>query len=32
VNYVGHVYTADHNAFNSTPRAVLNINRESMAR
>ncbi len=31
VNYVGHVYTADHNAFNSTPRAVLNISRESMA-
>ena len=32
VNYVGHVYTADHNAFNATPAAVLNINRESMAR
>lgn len=32
VNYVGHVYTSDHNAFNCTPRAVLNINRESMAR
>jgi spore maturation protein CgeB len=32
INYVGHVYTRDHNAFNSTPRAVLNINRESMAR
>jgi spore maturation protein CgeB len=32
VNYVGHVYTRDHNAFNSTPRAVLNINRDSMAR
>lgn len=32
VNYVGHVYTRDHNAFNSTPSAVLNINRESMAR
>lgn len=29
---VGHVYTRDHNAFNSTPRAILNINRESMAR
>lgn len=27
----GHVYTRDHNAFNSTPLAVLNINRESMA-
>ncbi|RYY63597.1 MAG: hypothetical protein EOO24_57395, partial [Comamonadaceae bacterium] len=25
-------YTADHNAFNCTPRAVLNISRESMAR
>lgn len=30
--YLGHVYTNEHNAFNSTPRAVLNINRESMAR
>jgi spore maturation protein CgeB len=32
VQYLGHVYTADHNAFNCTPRAVLNISRESMAR
>jgi Uncharacterized protein conserved in bacteria len=32
VRYVGHVYTADHNAFNVTPSAVLNISRESMAR
>lgn len=32
VNYLGHVYTADHNAFNCTPMAVLNISRESMAR
>ena len=32
VDYLGHVYTADHNAFNCTPRAVLNISRESMAR
>jgi spore maturation protein CgeB len=32
VNYVGHVYTRDHNAFNCSPRAVLNINRDSMAR
>jgi spore maturation protein CgeB len=32
VNYVGHVYTRDHNAFNCTPSAVLNVNRESMAR
>jgi spore maturation protein CgeB len=31
VRHVGHVYTADHNAFNSTPLAVLNISRESMA-
>ena len=30
--YVNHVYTKDHNAFNSTPRAILNVNRESMAR
>jgi spore maturation protein CgeB len=28
----GHVYTKDHNSFNSTPGAVLNVNRESMAR
>ena len=32
VRYVGHVYTTDHNAFNCTPKAVLNISRESMAR
>src|SRR5207237_179312 len=32
VAYVGHVYTRDHNAFNCTPLAVLNISRESMAR
>lgn len=32
VQYLGHIYTADHNAFNCTPRAVLNINRASMAR
>jgi spore maturation protein CgeB len=32
VRYVGHLYTRDHNAFNSTPLAVLNVNRESMAR
>lgn len=31
VTYVGHVYTHQHNTFNSAPRAVLNINRESMA-
>ena len=28
---LGHVPTADHNAFNVTPRAVLNISRASMA-
>jgi spore maturation protein CgeB len=32
VAYAGHIYTADHNAFNCSPRAVLNISRESMAR
>jgi spore maturation protein CgeB len=32
VRYLGHVYTAHHNAFNCTPRAVLNVSRESMAR
>lgn len=32
VTYAGHVYTHDHNAFNATPSAVLNICRESMAR
>ncbi|HEY9013248.1 MAG TPA: hypothetical protein VIN06_19775, partial [Devosia sp.] len=31
VRHIGHVPTADHNAFNCTPRAVLNISRESMA-
>jgi spore maturation protein CgeB len=28
---IGHVPTRDHNAFNVTPKAVLNISRESMA-
>jgi spore maturation protein CgeB len=32
LRYLGHVYTGDHNAFNVTPRAVLNICRDSMAR
>ncbi|HWI57759.1 MAG TPA: glycosyltransferase [Bacillota bacterium] len=32
VQYLGHVYTHQHNAFNCTPLAVLNINRGSMAR
>jgi spore maturation protein CgeB len=31
VRYLGHVYTRDHNAFNCTPLAVLNVSRESMA-
>jgi spore maturation protein CgeB len=31
VQHVGHVYTHEHNAFNSTPLAVLNVNRDSMA-
>ncbi len=31
VRYVGHVYTADHNAFNSSALAVLNVARDSMA-
>lgn len=31
VRNLGHVYTADHNAFNCTPKAVLNISRDSMA-
>ena len=32
VRDAGHVYTRDHNAFNATPLAVLNIARDSMAR
>ena len=32
IKYLGHVYTRDHNALNCTPKAVLNISRESMAR
>ena len=31
VRYVGHVYTHEHNALNSTARAVLNVSRASMA-
>jgi spore maturation protein CgeB len=31
VAWIGHVGTHDHNAFNVSPRAVLNISRESMA-
>ncbi len=32
VTAIGHVYTHEHNAFNCTPFAVLNVNRDSMAR
>ena len=31
IKYVGHVPTRDHNAFNCSPLAVLNISRDSMA-
>jgi spore maturation protein CgeB len=31
VRHLGHVFTHEHNAFNSTPLAVLNIARDSMA-
>jgi len=32
VRQIGHLYTKDHNAFNSTPLAVLNVLREGMVR
>lgn len=32
VEKIGHVYTSDHNAINVSALAVLNVNRESMAR
>lgn len=32
VRLLGHVFSKDHNAFNCTARAVININRDSMAR
>lgn len=32
VCYIGHLSTNDHNAFNSTPKMLLNVSRESMAR
>jgi spore maturation protein CgeB len=32
VEYLGHVYTKDHNALNCSPKAVLNISRDSMAK
>ena len=31
VRHLGHVFTTDHNAFNCTPLAVLNVARDSMA-
>ena len=31
VRHRGHVYTAEHNSFNCTPKAVLNVARDSMA-
>ena len=31
VGHRGHVYTAEHNAFNASPLAVLNVARDSMA-
>jgi spore maturation protein CgeB len=31
VRHIGHVSTRDHNAFNSTPLAVINVARDSMA-
>jgi len=31
VRDIGHLYTVDHNAFNYTPLAVLNVSRQSMA-
>ncbi len=31
IRYIGHVSTRDHNAFNVSPKAVLNITRDSMA-
>jgi spore maturation protein CgeB len=31
VRHIGHVYTREHNAFNTSPKAVLNIARDSMA-
>ena len=32
VRTLGHVYSTDHNAFTCSTRAVININRDSMAR
>lgn len=32
VRYIGHLGTGDHNAFNCSPMAVLNVSRDGMAR
>jgi spore maturation protein CgeB len=32
ISYIGHVFTKDHNALNCSPKAVLNISRDSMAK
>ena len=32
IRHLGHVYTRDHNAFNSTPKAVMNISCDSVAK
>jgi spore maturation protein CgeB len=32
VNYLGHLYSSAHNSFNCSAHAVLNVNRDSMAR
>ena len=32
IDYIGHVFTKDHNALNSSPKAILNISRNSMAK
>jgi spore maturation protein CgeB len=32
IHYLGHVFTKDHNALNCSPKAVLNISRDSMAK
>src|SRR5947207_11845458 len=31
ISGIGHVYTCDHNAFNASARAILNVSRDSMA-
>jgi len=32
VKYIGHVFTRDHNVLNCSPKAVLNVSRDSMAK